>query len=167
VVQGHLATSLFLVGEGEVRLRREDGTDWRVATLGLGDVVSDMALLTGEPWTATVRAVDETVVFEVCRAQYEPLVQDHPEWLEELGRIMEERQAAMAAGAAAPPRAQCSTACAAASSVEPHPRNAAGTRRSSAGWVPANGLGRRARRKVRTVARGPSSASRSAAVACA
>ena len=41
VIEGREGTSLFLVGEGEVevRLRRSDGTDWLVETMGRGEVV--------------------------------------------------------------------------------------------------------------------------------
>jgi len=93
VVEGHEGTSLFLVGDGEVevRRRREDGSDWLVDTMGRGEVVGEMALLTGETRAATVRAVDETVVYEICRAQYEPLVREHPEWLDELDAIRRDR----------------------------------------------------------------------------
>ena len=38
-----------------------------------------------------MRSVEETVVFEIGRQQYEPLVLAHPEWLEELAAVMEER----------------------------------------------------------------------------
>jgi Cyclic nucleotide-binding domain len=95
VVEGHEGTSLFLVGDGEVEVRRrkDDGTDWLVEIMGRGEVVGEMALLTGEARAATVRAVDETVVYEICLAQYEPLVREHPEWLEQLGEVMEERLA--------------------------------------------------------------------------
>jgi len=95
VIEGREGTSLFLVGEGEVevRLRRSDGTDWLVETMGRGEVVGEMALLTGERRAATVRSVGETIVFEVGREQYEPLLLAHPEWLEELAGIMEERLA--------------------------------------------------------------------------
>ena len=95
VIEGREGTSLFLVGEGEVevRLRRSDGTDWLVETMGRGAVVGEMALLTGERRAATVRSVGETVVFEIGREQYEPLLLAHPEWLEELANIMEERLA--------------------------------------------------------------------------
>jgi CRP-like cAMP-binding protein len=95
VVEGHEGTSLFLVGDGEVevRRRRDDGTDWLVETMDRGEVVGEMALLTGEKRSATVRAVNETVIYEIGRQQYEPLLVNHPEWLEELARVMEERLA--------------------------------------------------------------------------
>ena len=95
VVEGNEGTSLFLVGEGhvEVRLRNPNGTDWLVETMGKGEVVGEMALLTGEPRAATVRSVEETVVYEISKQQYQPLLLAHPEWLEELARVMEERLA--------------------------------------------------------------------------
>ena len=93
VVEGHEGTSMFLVGEGEVevRLRKDDGTDWLVETMGRGEVVGEMSLLTGDKRAATVRAVDEAVVYEIGKPLYEPLVQAHPEWVDELARVMEER----------------------------------------------------------------------------
>lgn len=93
VVEGAEGTSLFLIGDGEVevRVRNEDGTDWLVERLGRGEVVGEMALLTGEPRCATVRSVEETVVYEIGREQYEPLVRAHPEWLDELATVMQKR----------------------------------------------------------------------------
>jgi len=86
---------LFLVGEGavEVRLRNDDGTDWLVETMHCGEVVGEMALLNGEVRAATVRSADESVVYEIDRQHYEPLLLAHPEWLDELASIMEERLA--------------------------------------------------------------------------
>jgi CRP-like cAMP-binding protein len=93
VVEGAEGTSLFVVGEGEVevRLRKADGTDWLVEVMGRGEIIGEMALLTGERRAATVRSVDESLVFEIGRDQYEPLLLAHPEWLDELAAIMEER----------------------------------------------------------------------------
>lgn len=95
VVEGNEGTSIFLVGEGhvEVRLRKEDGSDWLVETMGRGEVVGEMALLTGDRRAATVRSVEETVVYEIGRQQYQPLLAAHPEWLDELTKVMEERLA--------------------------------------------------------------------------
>jgi len=95
VVQGQEGTSLFLVAEGtvEVRLRNPDGTDWLADTMGRGAVVGEMSLLTGEPRSATVRSVGETVVYEIGRQQYEPLLKSHPEWVDELASVMEDRLA--------------------------------------------------------------------------
>lgn len=93
VVQGHRGTSLFLVAEGrvEVRRREPDGSEWLVETMGPGDVVGEMSLLTDAPRSATVRSVEETLVFEIGRQAYLPLVHEHPEWLDELAAVMAAR----------------------------------------------------------------------------
>jgi hypothetical protein len=95
LVQGREGTSLFLVADGtvEVVVRGADGHDEVVDRLGRGAVVGEMALLTGEQRRATVRAVDAAMVYEVGREQYEPLLRAHPEWLDELAAIMEQRLA--------------------------------------------------------------------------
>jgi CRP-like cAMP-binding protein len=93
VVQGSSGDSLFVVADGdvEVMLRREGGIDTSVDRMGRGAVFGEMALLTGERRTATVRAVDTALVFEIGKQQYEPLLQRHPEWLDELSEMMEDR----------------------------------------------------------------------------
>ena len=92
-IQGTTGTSLFVVADGEVEvvLRRAQGPDVTVATLGRGEVVGEMSLLTGEPRAATVRAVDGALVYEIGRTQYAPILHAHREWVEELAMIMEER----------------------------------------------------------------------------
>jgi CRP-like cAMP-binding protein len=93
VVEGQPGTSLFLIGEGEVevRLRREDGRDWLADTMGRGEIVGEMALITGGPRTATVRSIGEAVIYEIGRQQYEPLLREYPEWLDDLAVLMHDR----------------------------------------------------------------------------
>lgn len=93
VVQGHRGTSLFLIAEGTVEVRRREpgGREWLVDTMGPGDVVGEMSLLTGAPRSATVRSVEETLVYEIGRQAYLPLVQAHPEWVDELAAVMDAR----------------------------------------------------------------------------
>lgn len=93
VVQGQEGSSLFVVVEGtvEVMLRREDGVDWSVDTMSKGAVVGEMSLLTGEPRSATVRAVDSAVAYEIGRRQYEPLLRARPQLIDELSAVVEER----------------------------------------------------------------------------
>ncbi len=95
LVEGYEGTSMFLISEGmvEVRLRKADGTDRLVETLGPGEVLGEMALLTGERRAATVRSVDETLVLEIGRELYKPILKAHPEWLEELATLMDKRLA--------------------------------------------------------------------------
>jgi CRP-like cAMP-binding protein len=58
-----------------------------------GPNLFEMALVTGERRAATVRSIDETVIYEISRQQYEPLLRAYPEWLDELAAVMDERLA--------------------------------------------------------------------------
>jgi CRP-like cAMP-binding protein len=93
VVQGAEGESLFVVADGEVEVvvRQAGGDDLVVDTMGRGAVVGEMALLTGERRRATVRAADGAVVYEIGRRAFQPLLQEHPEWIDELAAIMEQR----------------------------------------------------------------------------
>lgn len=93
VVQDSGGDSLFIVADGEVEilLRRHDGEDVFVETMGRGAVVGEMSLLTGQRRSATVRSVDAALVLEIGYRQYQPLLRAHPEWLDELAAIMEDR----------------------------------------------------------------------------
>jgi hypothetical protein len=95
IVQGHEGTSMFAVADGtvEIVVRRDDGVDVVVDRRGRGELVGEMTLLSGEPRSATVRAVDAAVVYEIGREQYEPLLRAHPELLDELAAVMADRLA--------------------------------------------------------------------------
>jgi CRP-like cAMP-binding protein len=93
VVQGQDGDSLFVLADGELEvvLRRDGGEDVVVDTLAKGAVVGEMSLLTGAPRTATVRALDGAVVYEIGARQYGPLLGDHPQLLDVLADLMVER----------------------------------------------------------------------------
>ncbi len=93
VVQGEAGDSLFVVADGEVEvvLRQDDGRDRVVDRMGPGAVVGEMALLTGERRTATVRAVDAALVLVIGPSRYEPLLRAHPECLDDLAEMMADR----------------------------------------------------------------------------
>ncbi|NEO99338.1 MAG: mechanosensitive ion channel [Symploca sp. SIO2E9] len=62
--------------------------------LGAGQFFGELALMLGIPRTATVRAVEETILFVINRKGFEKLLQEHPELSEvivqELGKHKEE-----------------------------------------------------------------------------
>lgn len=93
IVQGQKGDSLYAVVEGtvEVYVRREDGTDVHLGERSNGTVFGEMSLLTGEPRSATVRAVDGALVYEVGLRQLEPIVAGRPELVEALREAMETR----------------------------------------------------------------------------
>ena len=67
IVQDEPGDSLFVVVDGtvEVFLRRHDGEEVHLGTRPQGAVLGEMSLLTGAPRSATVRAVDGALVYEV------------------------------------------------------------------------------------------------------
>ena len=85
IVQGQQGDSLFAVVDGtvEVFLRRADGTDVPLGTRQ-DTVLGEMGLLTGAPRSATVRALDGALVYEVGRRQLQPLLAARPELFEAL-----------------------------------------------------------------------------------
>jgi CRP-like cAMP-binding protein len=92
VVQGESGSSLFVLAEGELEvLLRRDGHDVLVDTMIRGAVVGEMSLLTGEPRSATVRARDGAVVYEVGSRQYAPVLEAHPELVDVLAQLMVDR----------------------------------------------------------------------------
>jgi hypothetical protein len=92
IVQGQTGDSLFAVVDGsvEILLRRAGGED---VSLGMRRdcVLGEMSLLTGEVRSATVRAVDGALVYEVGRRQLQPLLTDRPELVDALQDAMVSR----------------------------------------------------------------------------
>ena len=90
IIQGQQGSSLFLVAEGrlEVLVRQADETDHVVNVLKRGDAVGETSLLTGQPRSATVRAIDGAVVYEVGKSQFEAIVRKRPELVAKLSAIM-------------------------------------------------------------------------------
>jgi CRP-like cAMP-binding protein len=93
VIQGQPGDSLFVVADGDVEVivRRDGGEDVRVDVMGRGAIVGEMSLLTGEPRSATVRADDGALVYEVGLEQYRPLLGAHPEWTDTLAALAHQR----------------------------------------------------------------------------
>lgn len=72
VRQGELTDSLYLIesGEAEVRITGDENTSTVVATLGAGEYVGEIALLTGEPRIADVIATTPMAVLQLTRDAY-------------------------------------------------------------------------------------------------
>ena len=92
IIQGREGSSLFVVAEGrlEILVRQAvDDTDQRIAIVEKGQAVGEISLLTGAPRTATVRAMEGAIVYEIGRDQFEPIIFMRPELADELAEIME------------------------------------------------------------------------------
>jgi len=94
VIEGHeSARSLFVLADGELEVLRrdEDGHDHVIDKMRKGAVIGEMSLLTGAPYSATVRAVDGAVVYEFGAPQHDPILADHPGVVSSLRAMMDER----------------------------------------------------------------------------
>ena len=91
IIEGRAGSSLFLVGAGnlEVLIRQPDGVDKPIDIKKRGDIVGEVSLLTGAARTATVRAMESAIVYEIGKRQYQPIIKARPELIDELAVIME------------------------------------------------------------------------------
>lgn len=77
--QGEGGDSLFLIARGVVRVARDEhGISRDLATLIAGDFFGEMALLHGEPRTATVRAVTPCSLYELRREDLNASMEGYP-----------------------------------------------------------------------------------------
>ncbi len=73
--QGSAGDSVYQVQAGMlgVRVRQEDGTESVIARLAPGALVGEMALMSGQPRTATVFAVNDAGLLRLARAEFDKL----------------------------------------------------------------------------------------------
>ncbi len=102
VRQGDAGDSLFVIGEGvlSVRARSGDRETLELARLGAGDFFGEMALLTGEPRTATIVAVTDTLLYEITKEDISPLLERQPEISWSLTDVLVKRKQATATATA-------------------------------------------------------------------
>lgn len=101
VQQGQPGASLFVVAEGHVEvLSRTGGKEAQLSRLSPGAVFGEYALLTGAARSATVRACEEAVVYELRREALAPLLARRPLLASALGQLVAARQPARAVAAA-------------------------------------------------------------------
>jgi CRP-like cAMP-binding protein len=94
VREGDESRALYVVGAGEAAVLHGGEEVARVAE---GEVFGEMAFLSGEPRSATVRAVEALGVVEIDSGALRALLTDHGELAEELAGRMVARRAALEA----------------------------------------------------------------------
>jgi CRP-like cAMP-binding protein len=79
--QGEPGESLHLVASGRFAVEQElpDGSRRRVATVGPGDIFGELALIDGEPRSASVRALRRGSTRVLTRADFLAVVREHPD----------------------------------------------------------------------------------------
>src|SRR5687768_17193895 len=81
--QGDQGDAFYLIQSGAVQVVVESGAGNSevLAILGPRDWFGEMALLSGEPRSATIQSVKETTLWRLRREDWDELIEKHPTWL--------------------------------------------------------------------------------------
>ena len=94
VRQGDLGASMFVLVDGKVTVTVHlRAGEQRVATLGPGNIVGEMSLLTGARRSATVTATRPVSALEIAKPALEELLTGSPELIERFAETVEQRKA--------------------------------------------------------------------------
>lgn len=105
VRQGDATTDLFVIEHGEVVVSLERpgaAATTEVARLGAGKFFGEMALVTGDPRQATVRAATSCQMLAVGREGLQRLLENAPDLADRMGAVLLERQMQLEVQADAP-----------------------------------------------------------------
>lgn len=94
VRQGDATSSMFLIVGGRVAVsaRGDAGASQKLAVLEAGASFGEISLLTGEPRTATVRALSEATLVEIDKETLAPILQANPALVAKLDAIIQARR---------------------------------------------------------------------------
>lgn len=95
VRQGASGDSMFVVLAGRVRVLLEPSGQ-EVAVIPAGGFFGEMSMLTGDPRTATVRALEEARLLKIEAADIRQLAIANPGLLEHVSRVVAERRVGLA-----------------------------------------------------------------------
>jgi DNA-binding NtrC family response regulator len=92
--RGDPGYSMFMILSGSVAvtLINEDGIEYTLTTLGEGRIFGEMALLTGEPRSANVKALSDVRTAELNQEDFLQLVSTYPKLYESLLRLVAQRR---------------------------------------------------------------------------
>ena len=91
VRQGAAGDSMFVVLKGRVRVVLEPSGQ-EVAMIPAGGFFGEMSMLTGDPRSATVKAVDDVTVLEISASQFRGLAMADPALLDHVSSIVGSRR---------------------------------------------------------------------------
>jgi NTE family protein len=87
--QGDQGDALYVVATGRLRASISGtNTNEIVGDVGRGEVVGEIALITGEPRTATVRAIRDSVLIRIGKQDVDCLLDRHPAAMMQLARLI-------------------------------------------------------------------------------
>ncbi len=90
--EGDPGNEMYFIESGRVEVVRGTGSHAiKLAELGAGDVVGEMALLSGDPRNATATALSDVNLWVLSKADFEHLVTAYPSLALSLSRLLSER----------------------------------------------------------------------------
>ena len=91
--QGEAGDSMFLIERGQIRVViEEDAVAHQVAQLSDGQYFGEMALLTGEPRTATAIAISDVHAYMLRKDTFRDVLVRHPQIIETISAVIAERR---------------------------------------------------------------------------
>lgn len=95
VTEGEFGGSMFAIVEGKVAvtLRGAEGDERGVAKLGPGEIVGEIALMTGQRRSATAAADGDVVAVEIPKFALEEMFRRSPDLIDRFGAVLAGRQA--------------------------------------------------------------------------
>ncbi|MEO7674449.1 MAG: mechanosensitive ion channel family protein [Pyrinomonadaceae bacterium] len=98
VRRGQEGNSMFVITRGSVEVQIQQGAEVKtINTLRESDYFGEMSLLTGEPRSATVIALDETEVVQINKSALKPIFEANPELVKSICDLIEERRLLLSA----------------------------------------------------------------------
>lgn len=93
-VQGEPGDSFYIIRSGQVEVDVKDGQGETILNfeLAVGNYFGEMALLTGEPRSATVSAVTDAELLTVAKEDLRELIVAHPEVEKIISKVLAQRQ---------------------------------------------------------------------------
>lgn len=89
--EGDAGNAFYIILSGSVEVVAEKLNKY-IKTLKAGQFFGELSLMLGIPRTATVRALEDTIVFVINNKSFEKLLQEHPELAEVIAREFGNRQ---------------------------------------------------------------------------
>lgn len=107
VRMGQEGNSMFVIVRGSVKVQiPENGQQKTLNTLKENDFFGEMSLLTGQPRSATVVAVEETEVLQIRKQALKPIFENNPQLVQAIVEIIDERKVLLNAEAESAPEAE-------------------------------------------------------------
>jgi CRP-like cAMP-binding protein len=88
---GDPGDALYIVARGKIEVLKDGTNSEAIAILGPGSAFGEMALLSGGPRTATIRAVEDTELLEIAKQEFDTLIDNDRQFAEAVARISHQR----------------------------------------------------------------------------